>query len=432
MKNNKRIQVFEHRTLYYGNEYDGVQFQKKHFDALAKLNSLHDNKYFTLVHKGVKFSQYVGVVRVDELNIEILPKIDAVIETNEADWQGVLIEMLKQTKKLKVQKVGQAQVNKQNIHLLDIYFDWFLREVHELCRRGLIKTYYKESKNVKALKGKLEFAQHLNKNLIHKERFYTSHQIYHKDHILHQIINQALSVIELVSKGTYLYARCKEVQLYFPEVQAIKCNETTFSKLNINRKNKPYETAIEIARLIILNFSPNVSSGSENMLALLFDMNTLWEEYVLIKLKEATRDLNIQVLGQNRKTFWNGITIRPDVVIIKGEATCVIDTKWKNNRDNKPNTNDLRQMYVYNDYWQGKNALLLYPSANEDSMMTGKFDEPASHSCGVANITVLDIFNKLDQGIGTRIIETLENNDLLKIEKITLHEPSTTPSQPTL
>lgn len=413
MKNTKHIQVFEHRTLYYGQKYDGIEFQKKHFDALAKLNSLHDNKYFTLVHRGVKFSQYVGVIRVDEVNIEILPKVDATHNNEEAVWQGVLIEMLKQTRKLKVQQVGQAEVNKQNIHLLDIYFDWFLREVQDLCRRGLIKTYYKEFKNVKALKGKLEFAKHLTKNLNHKERFYTSHQIYNKDHKFHQIINQALIVIELVSKGTYLYSKCKEVQLNFPEVTAIKCSETTFLKLTFNRKNKPYETVIEIARLIILNFAPNVSSGSENMLALLFDMNSLWEEYVLLKLKEATRESDIDVFGQNRKIFWNGITIRPDIVITRGSVSCIVDTKWKNNRDNKPNTNDLRQMYVYNEYWKGKNALLLYPETSKDTLMTVKFNTPATHSCGVAKINILNDKNKLDQEIGDRILDALNNNKFL-------------------
>ena len=55
------------------------------------------------------------------------------------------------------------------------------------------------------------------------------------------------------------------------------------------------------------------------MLALLFDMNSLWEEYVLIKLKEVTRDLDVEVFGQNSKRFWNGITIRPDIVVKNGE-----------------------------------------------------------------------------------------------------------------
>jgi 5-methylcytosine-specific restriction enzyme subunit McrC len=152
------------------------------------------------------------------------------------------------------------------------------------------------------------------------------------------------------------------------------------------------------------------------MLALLFDMNSLWEEYVLLKLKEATRDLDIEVLGQNRKTFWNGITIRPDIIIKKGDRHCIIDTKWKNNTDNKPSANDLRQMYVYNEYWSGRNALLLYPSATKDFMMSEQFEVPATHSCGIARINVLDISKSLDSKFGSRLLDVLLENNFLEPE----------------
>jgi len=410
---NSSIQVFEHQTLYYGSAYKGVAFTQKHFEALAKLNMLHDNKYFTLVNKGVKFSQYVGVIQIDTLTIEILPKADKSSEDTTV-WRNILIEMLRATRKLKVNQVGQADVNKQNIHLLDIYFDWFLREVETLIRQGLIKRYYKETKNVPALKGKLEFAGHISKNLIHKERFYTTHQIYDKDHQIHQILNLALTVIEQLSKGSYLYAKCKRVQLDFPEVSGINCTATTFDKLKLNRKSQPYEKALEIARLIILNYAPNISSGSERMLALLFDMNSLWEEYILVQLKKAYIDTSFSVLGQQSQAFWGSMNLRPDIIIKRGDATqVIIDTKWKQIEANKPSTNDLRQMYVYNDHWQAKFSILLYPGAQS----TPIFHRPFSfkdHSCGILKINILDEEGKLDQKIGERLIACLKEVKFLE------------------
>ncbi len=403
---NKIIQVFEHQTLYYGREYKSVSFTKKYFDALAKLNELHDNKYFTLLHKGIKFSQYVGVVQIDDLTIEILPKADSSTKGT-AVWRNVLIEMLRVTRKLKVNQVGQADVNKQNIHLLDIYFEWFLREVELLQRQGLVKKYYKETKNVTALKGKLEFAGHIAKNLIHKERFYTTHQIYDKDHQLHQILNLALDIIEQVSKGSYIYPKCKRVQLDFPEVSSINCNASTFEKIKLNRKTQPYKTALEIARLIILNFAPNISSGSERMLALLFDMNNLWEEYILIQLKKASLNTLYKIEGQQSKAFWGTMTIRPDIIIKQeGETQIVIDTKWKRMDGNKPSTNDLRQMYVYNDHWESNCSILLYPGVKQEKIYYKKFQNP-DHSCGILKMNVLDN-NILDKRIGEKILIAFE------------------------
>ncbi len=241
MLKDKTLQVFEHSFLPIGET-----FESRHFVALSKLNALHKYQYFDLKHNGVVFKNYVGVIQVDGLTIEILPKIDQFETETDATknkWQTALIEMLRVTRKLKVQKVGEANVNKQSIHLLDIYFEWFLNEVQLLLHHGLIKQYYKETSNVKALKGKLEFAGHISKNLVHKERFYTTHQVYDKDHLIHQLLHQALSIIEKFTKGTYLYSKCKTVQLDFPEVTSIQATETTFSKEPKNRKTAPYETA---------------------------------------------------------------------------------------------------------------------------------------------------------------------------------------------
>lgn len=386
-----------------------MAFTQKHFDALAKLNVLHDNKYFTLVHQGIRFSQYVGVVQIDTLSIEILPKADQLSEDTSV-WRNALISMLQSTKKLKVNQVGQANVSKQNIHLLDIYFDWFLREVDTLIRQGLIRKYYKETKNVTALKGKLEFAGHISKNLIHKERFYTTHQIYDKDHQIHQILNLALSIIEQLTKGSYLFARCKSVQLNFPEVSEIKCTATTFEKIRLNRKAIPYEKALEIARLIILNYAPNISSGAERMLALMFDMNRLWEEFILRQMQRDLSKEGWKVSAQRSEKFWEGKTIRPDIVLTRDAETYIIDTKWKLPDKAKPSDDDLKQMYVYNHHWTSVKSLLLYPRSENQTDVGGAFYLPMNgekHFCKMGYVDVLRD-GVLNRGVGEEVLRKFD------------------------
>ena len=77
------------------------------------------------------------------------------------------------------------------------------------------------------------------KNLIHKERFFTSHQVYEKDHLVHQILGQALAIVEQMSNGSYLYSKCKTINLDFPEVKKIKATSSTFNTLPKNRKIVP-------------------------------------------------------------------------------------------------------------------------------------------------------------------------------------------------
>lgn len=420
------IQVFEHKVLYTDEVYDDVQFEKRHYIALSKLNVLHNDKYFEVRHNGIKFKQYVGVIQVDGLTLEILPKIDN-DGRDESDWQKALIDMLKVTRKLKVQQVNEAHVNKQQIHLLDIYFEWFLNEVQLLLHQGLIKQYYKETGNVKALKGKLEFSGHISKNLVHKERFYTTHQVYDKDHLVHQVLCRALGIVEKCTKGNFLYSKCKTVQLDFPEVKSIQVNEATFAKIPKNRKTAPYATALAIARLIILNYAPNVSSGNENMLALLFDMNSLWEEYILVRLQQAVGSRDLRVYGQQSKSFWNGIGLRPDIVIESSSGVTkqcfIIDTKWKNIDYSEPSTSDLRQMYVYNEYWNSNKAMLLYPSSSTKNIEATNFiafdktpHNQTPHRCCLGKISIFkEKSNVLNENIGTTILDWFTTPTVNKI-----------------
>ena len=81
-----------------------------------------------------------------------------------------------------------------NLHL---YFEMYLEEVQHLLRVGLIKQYRRDSSNVLALKGRLDFNKNIQHNLIHQERFYTEHQVYDFENIINQIIRMYIALSKL-------------------------------------------------------------------------------------------------------------------------------------------------------------------------------------------------------------------------------------------
>ena len=172
----KSIDVFEHGRLLIGEQ----GFKQSHWDAFVKLNTVHDGEYFDVLYDGLRFKQYVGVIQVDGLLVHIHPKADK--DDSNDKWKDVLLQMLKACGKVKAQTAGNANLKKQHINLLEIYFEYFLKKVEQLIHAGLVKKYRTETSNVKALKGKLDFAGSIRHNLIHKERFYTAHQIYDANH----------------------------------------------------------------------------------------------------------------------------------------------------------------------------------------------------------------------------------------------------------
>lgn len=412
MTNFKTISVFEHQRLYVGEN----GFKQTHLNALLKLNEYHEGNYFEPLAKGIKFNQYVGVIQVDGLTIEIHPKADK--DDDDKKWKGILLKMLQACGKLKAKSAGAAHVKRQNLNLLEVYFEMYLQEVEGLIRKGLIKTYRKQTKNTKALKGKLEFAGHIKNNVVHKERFYTTHQIYDTNHILHQVLYCALNIVDQLTKGTRLYDFSKRVLLNFPKVTDKKITASQLNNLTLNRKSAAYHDALEIARLIILNYSPDISSGKEKMLSLLFDMNQLWETYILKQLQKACQNTNIEVSGQESKSFWGSNSLKPDVVIRTKGKTYIIDTKWKRPKNSTASIADLRQMYTYCRFWDAEKALLLYPGnprkkdfksyLTDDYSKDHKEDDPfeVEHQCKMGFVEVMKN-QELNTNLGDEILELI-------------------------
>lgn len=406
----KTIDVYEHGRLIIGEQ----GFNHQHWKAFVKLNALHDGAYFDVLHDGLKFKQYVGVIQVDGLLVQIHPKADK--NDPDSKWKGVLLKMLKACGKVKAESNGNAQLRKQNINLLEVYFEYYLSEVESLIHSGLVKKYHRETSNVKALKGKLEFAGNIRQNLVHKERFYTTHQVYDANHKLHQVLNHALEIMAYFSKGTYLNDRLRRVQLAFPEVNKIQPNAQFLESIQLDRKTAPYQRALELAKFIILNYSPDIHHGQQKLIALLFDMNQLWEEYVFVMLsKELSSPDSIfsdfMVQAQATKRFWNYNSLQPDIVIIHKTTgrNFIIDTKWKR-PGYTASIQDLRQVYAYARFWKAENVMLLYPgekSQNQQNTFNTQdhiLDEMRSHKGFLRFVEVLEN-GRLKEGLGQEVLE---------------------------
>ena len=353
---------------------------------------------------------------MDGLTIQINPKADKDDDDNK--WQHVLLQMLQACGKLKAESTGAAHVKRKHLNLLEVYFELYLLEVERLVRKGVIKQYRKQTSNTKALKGKLEFAGHIRQNLVHKERFYTKHQVYDTNHFLHQIIQKAISIVSQFTSGSRLQDLCNRVQLNFPEVDVKPITAKQLNNIELNRKSNGYKYALELARLIILNYSPDISSGKEKMISLLFDMNDLWETYILKQLQKACEGTDIKVSGQESKPFWANNSLRPDVVLRKGDKTFIIDTKWKRPQKSSASVSDLRQIYTYCRFWDAQRAMLLYPGETSEnkfkSFLTDDYSKHINdgaseidHQCKMGFVSVFNTDNEFNGNIGNQIVEML-------------------------
>lgn len=407
------IQVFEHESLTTTPDEHKRFLTPNELEKLYEFNDRNGNIYFTGIKRGVKFGSYVGVIQIGGLTLEILPKTDRQVHYEEKEydtWRKVLLRMLAICKRIRVDAVSEASLSRRYNSLLDLYFSMYLEEVNQLIHHGLIKKYRKESGNLHALKGRIVFHRHIQQNLIHQERIYTEHQVFDFEHLLNQILLKGLRILSLVSYNPLIRDRINRAMLDFPEIKEVTITHQHFDNLRLNRKSDPYRRALNIARMIILNYRPDIKTGHENMLAMLFDMNKLWEEYIYRMLK-CCETPQIKIREQKSKYFWEHKTIRPDIVVehkTNGSTqTYIIDTKWKVIDTNEPSDNDLKQMFAYNLYWQSEKSMLLYPKTANQPDISGSFAQlqgrPGQNQCRLGFVDVLKE-GKLNQDIGEEIL----------------------------
>lgn len=389
MPNRNSIKVFEHTTLRVDDTQGKLGFKKKHLDALARYLESAPVPYYQIMHNGVRFLEYVGVIQAGDLTIEVLPKADRNSGEKEKEkWQKVLFDMLRVCRIIKLKSLSHAHLLLRTNSILDLYIGMFLDEVEVLLHQGLVKRYQRVSGNQKAWKGKMQFQQQIQRNTVHQERFFVECQIYDQQNTYNRILYKAIRLLPRLTMNPLLLDRVANASISFPELTDLSVSESTFSGLVFDRKTERYRQSLDIARLLLLNFHPDIRGGRDHVLALLFDMNVLWEKYLYIQLKKQ-EDEHFKVQEQVSKPFWRHKTIRPDIVVYMGNQTVVLDAKWKVLDTASPSDADLKQMYVYNQYFEADRSILVYPEVFELKPVVGDFKRGGS-SCEVRFLRVLD------------------------------------------
>lgn len=416
MNRNNVISVFEHSQLGVGEQ----GFETHHFDSLVKYNDLHKGKYFSIGYKKVTFKSYVGLIQIGNKTIEILPKAD---RNNNGDkkniskWQQALLFMLRKAGYIKINAASNALQHTQNDNLLDIYLRTFLQDVEHLVHNGLVKKYRKTQTNISVLKGRLLIGKQLQQNILHKERFFTEHTSYTRNNLYNQILKSALEIVTDISLKCDIVHDAKRLLSFFEDVDSCKQDASDFGKLNLDRKTFAYKGALVLAEMIILNYCPAFKSGKQQVLALLFDMNVLFEKVIYRTLKEMENEFwenELTVTAQNSQPFWAHKTIRPDILVTfkKGGSkhSVIIDTKWKIVDEDYPSDRDLQQMFTYNVQFNSGRAILLYPfigqnNAGKKAYSVSEGIKDFSHSC---EMYFLELFaplqNVINKDLGQKFI----------------------------
>ena len=225
--------------------------------------------------------------------------------------------------------------------------------------------------NLNFLKGKLNINEQIKRNSIHKERFYVGYSEFLSDIKINRIIKTTLKFLYKKSNSSKNQQKIRELLFIFDEVSECEDYKNFFAKPVINRQVKHYEQTLLWCKIFLLGNSFTPHKGDDLALALLFDMNALFESYVGNFIKKSFPGTILQHSEKHLVEEPKSFKLRPDI-FLKGKF--IADTKWKiiKSKDDISQA-DLYQLYAYGKKHECSNLYLIYPKIEGIKQKTMKF-----------------------------------------------------------
>ena len=324
-------------------------------------------------HKGVKVikpQNYVGVINIDnKVQIEILPKIDV---DDDNELRIIFLRMLSSLKEFKGKSFKNAQLNDSNLPIYEIFIRMYLNEVQELLKKGLKSDYVTLEGNIPYFKGKFLINQHLKHNIIRKDRFYMAYDEFHINRPENRLIKTTLLKLNKISSNGKNQLLAKRLLAEFEMVNQSTNIDKDFSLVKKDRNAQAYQSLMTWSQLFLKNKSFSTFKGTENVNALLFPMEKIFESYISKQLKNISSNYSGYKMETQKQTQYlfdepRRFRLKPDIYIsMNSNPYKVLDIKWKRlNTDFKNNygisQSDMYQMYAYAYKYNVEDIVLIYP-----------------------------------------------------------------------
>lgn len=336
------------------------------------LEDKETQKVLTFENKNcLKATSYVGMIQTKNLSIEILPKIYN--GKDKSQYRYIFMEMLKVSLGMNEVEIHRANLDTiKNKNIYETFIKLFIDDMDRLIHKGLKSEYILEEGNQQFLKGKLKFNEHIRRNSIRKERFYVEYDEYVQNRVENRLLKSTLQLLLKKSNNVENKRALRQQLFIFDEVNFSYSHRVDFAKINLHRGMEYYNMPLRFARVFLLHESFSSLRGSHDVFALLFPMQTLFENYMEFVLKNSKTHLGINKVHVNgRQNEYllecNLARLQPDYLLeMKSGKDIICDAKWKLLENNESNckinisSNDVYQVFAYHHFYEARDVAYVF------------------------------------------------------------------------
>ena len=366
----RTVTLREHETAEVRDEPGEKSFTVREAETLDRTQKFVGVDGFRWTGRNqVKTGQYVGIIAAPSIRLEILPKID---DFGLSATRKALIRMLAIAGNIPVHDGEITGHDYQDRDLLEFLIVLFANRLQRNVRSGLSRSYNLCSQDLLNLRGKLNVARQFTKLAASPQTIACHFDEFTADIALNRLLLCALRLLRYQSRSLETQRLLNEVSTHFADVQSVPPAEALISQLSFNRANKQWKMLAGLARLFLSSIYQTAHAGPRDGVAVLFDMNLLFESYVSAVARRTFTPLGYTVRAQGpRRSLARDESEQllfqtiPDLHLERGEEVIVLDTKWKrvdvSLRDFDVSQTDAYQMFGYAQTYRSRTTILLFP-----------------------------------------------------------------------
>jgi 5-methylcytosine-specific restriction enzyme subunit McrC len=262
--------------------------------------------------------------------------------------------------------------------LFEAVIPGFVELVRRALERGPLQAYQLHEEALQTVRGRIRFDDQLRGHYGIAPPIEVRYDLYTENIVENRILKAALTRLRRMRLRSSESRRL----LHVFDAQLVDVDDVGYTAKNLpdvvySRLNERYRPAVELAKLILAGTSFELSHGTVTATTVLFDMNKIFEDFVVAALREALGpDGGRLSHGAHKRSLYLDdslrIRLKPDISLWRG-LTCefVGDVKYKKLEPAGFEHADLYQLLAYTVATRLPVGVLIYAAGE---------DEPAIHT----------------------------------------------------
>jgi 5-methylcytosine-specific restriction enzyme subunit McrC len=284
-------------------------------------------------YRSVKFRSYCGVIQAGSLVVEVLPKI----AQDDGFDRALLLRMIALASDFPLAAVDSDRLAMQGHSLLLALVRWYCDELQAQMHQGMLKQYVTAAEPLASIRGRWRPDVDALRHAGRRDRMHCEFDELTANNRYNQALKAALRrVMPLVRQSDVVSRQVAQLLGWMVDVDDVVVRAAQLDELPMNRLTQRYSRALMMARWFLSSHSPDLSNGREAGLALLFDMNALFQRTLGALIRRVLPEgLHLREEGPRRYLATDELgqrqfQMRPDLCILRGdEVLAIADAKWK-------------------------------------------------------------------------------------------------------